>query len=365
LDQLSKDHILQQKEIGFRQDSIRKIQGQMDQFTRQANESEGILQRIAELELANTANETEAKEARVQAEKLGPRLVQAQKRLSETRSDARTNESRVDQHVRDLMQGRDRLQLMADEIEQTRARLRCEPGSEYVDRLEMATAERDKLHEQTSLSSQQLVAAVTVLQESDRIGAKLAAQQRETVDNIRLRANHTEQERIRGELKAAQESQARLESQLSQIYEDENDDGEVEETDGNLIGVIPRKRRHGPGGSLAQGAAKRRGGGGARLQQRREILNAKLSELTGSRAGLQGEVKQLEDQARRLTHELATDYKDVDMLYVRQLVQCKTEELANTDLETYGRALDSAIMRYHSLKMQDINKIIRELWINT
>ncbi|KAJ2556269.1 DNA repair protein rad50 [Coemansia sp. RSA 1878] len=366
LDQLSKDHILQQKEIGFRQDSIRKIQGQMDQFTRQANESEGILQRIAELELANTANETEAKEARVQAEKLGPQLVQAQKRLSETRSDARTNESRVDQHVRDLMQGRDRLQLMADEIEQTRARLRCEPGSEYVDRLEMATAERDKLHEQTSLSSQQLAAAVTVLQESDRIGAKLAAQQRETVDNIRLRANHSEQERIRGELKAAQESQARLESQLSQIYEDENDDGEVEEdTDGNLIGVIPRKRRHGPGGSLAQGAAKRRGGGGARLQQRREILNAKLSELTGSRAGLQGEVKQLEDQARRLTHELATDYKDVDMLYVRQLVQCKTEELANTDLETYGRALDSAIMRYHSLKMQDINKIIRELWINT
>ncbi|KAJ1839223.1 DNA repair protein rad50, partial [Coemansia sp. RSA 2703] len=83
------------------------------------------------------------------------------------------------------------------------------------------------------------------------------------------------------------------------------------------------------------------------------------------RAGLQGEVKQLEDQANRLKHELSTDYKDIDQLYVKQLVQCKTEEMANTDLETYGKALDSAIMQYHSLKMQDINKIIRELWINT
>jgi hypothetical protein len=34
-------------------------------------------------------------------------------------------------------------------------------------------------------------------------------------------------------------------------------------------------------------------------------------------------------------------------------------------LEKYATALDNAIMKYHSLKMDEINKIIRELWTQT
>jgi DNA repair protein RAD50 len=34
-------------------------------------------------------------------------------------------------------------------------------------------------------------------------------------------------------------------------------------------------------------------------------------------------------------------------------------------LEKYSKALDAAIMKFHSLKMEEINKIIRELWMNT
>ena len=43
----------------------------------------------------------------------------------------------------------------------------------------------------------------------------------------------------------------------------------------------------------------------------------------------------------------------------------QTTERANKDLEKYYKALDRAIMRYHSLKMNEINKIIKELWIKT
>lgn len=39
--------------------------------------------------------------------------------------------------------------------------------------------------------------------------------------------------------------------------------------------------------------------------------------------------------------------------------------MANADLEKYYKALDRAIMRYHGLKMAEINKIIKEYWINT
>ncbi|KAJ2738099.1 DNA repair protein rad50 [Coemansia sp. Cherry 401B] len=369
LDRLTQEHILRNKEIGFRQDSIRTLQRKLDQFARQASECESIQQRIAELESANVASKSEAKEARAKAEQLAPQLEQHQKRLAEYRSEARSQEAHMDKRVRDVVQNRDRLKLMTNEIERTRATLQCEPGDDkYPDRLAMVNAERESLQEQSAEHNRKLTAVTTVLQESDRIAVKLAARQREISDNLRLRVNRADQERIQAELKAAQDSQARLEDQLSQIYNDGMDAADsADETDmesSGLIGGAPRKRRHRGGGS-GQGANKRRGGGGARLQQRRNVLNAKLSELTSERAGLQGEVKQLEDQARRLSHELSTDYKNVDQLYVRQLVQCKTEELANADLETYGKALDAAIMRYHSLKMQDINKIIRELWINT
>lgn len=36
-----------------------------------------------------------------------------------------------------------------------------------------------------------------------------------------------------------------------------------------------------------------------------------------------------------------------------------------TDLEKYHKAIDVAIMKYHSMKMLEINKIIRELWVKT
>ncbi|KAJ2617218.1 DNA repair protein rad50 [Coemansia sp. RSA 1365] len=371
LDRLSHDHELKQKEVSFRQDSIRTLQNRLSELARRTSERNAIQERIVILESNNVKNESECQEAKAKADSLSPQMQENHQRLASFRSDAREKEQRIDQRIRDIMQGRDRLALMSDEIEQTRASMRCDPGnSKYPDRLTMVTAQRDELLEQVDTQNSTLSNIVSVLQESDRIAGKLSATLREISDNMRLRANATEQEKIKADLNLAKESQARLEAQLSQIYDGSADasdsadetSAETKTTDDELL-HIPRKRRRGDNSASGSHATKRHGG--ARLQKRRNILNAKLSQLTSERAGLQGEVKQLEDQARRLNHELSTDYKDVDTLYVRQLVQCKTEELANTDLETYGKALDAAIMQYHSLKMQDINKIIRELWINT
>jgi DNA repair protein RAD50 len=38
---------------------------------------------------------------------------------------------------------------------------------------------------------------------------------------------------------------------------------------------------------------------------------------------------------------------------------------ATDDLVKYAKALDSAIMKFHSMKMEEINRIIGELWRNT
>ncbi|RKP24015.1 P-loop containing nucleoside triphosphate hydrolase protein, partial [Syncephalis pseudoplumigaleata] len=82
-------------------------------------------------------------------------------------------------------------------------------------------------------------------------------------------------------------------------------------------------------------------------------------------AGLEGEVKQMQDQVVRMRHELNTDYKDIEQQHKQQFIKVKTTELAVKDMETYCKALDQAIMRYHSAKMKEGNKMNGELWINT
>lgn len=43
----------------------------------------------------------------------------------------------------------------------------------------------------------------------------------------------------------------------------------------------------------------------------------------------------------------------------------QTTETASKDLVKYYKALDRAITRFHGQKMEEINTIIRELWIKT
>ncbi|MCO5576260.1 hypothetical protein L7F22_030069 [Adiantum nelumboides] len=58
-------------------------------------------------------------------------------------------------------------------------------------------------------------------------------------------------------------------------------------------------------------------------------------------------------------------YKEIEKRYCAQLIQLKTTEMANKDLDKYYNALDRALMRFHTMKMEEINKIIKELWQQT
>ncbi|KAJ1812188.1 DNA repair protein rad50, partial [Coemansia sp. RSA 2598] len=373
LERMDQESIRKQREIGLRRDNIRRLQDTQDRYNLQVKERESLLKRISELEANSESNKAERQSAQEQASGLLPQLQSGQKKLADFRSEIKQRESGIDKRLRELTHSRDRLAMLTKEVEDTRKLLACPPGeTEYPDRLAMASAQMDELLEQEAGLKCQLEAIVHELLESDRATDKLGTQQREVSDNIRLRANLNEQGKLKEELKAASEKQARLEREFSEIYKGEDQDEQSQvlapdsDDDADVVELDSASRKRQRSNSGERGG---RGAGsrymGERLQRRREALNSQLSQLTSERAGLQGEVKQLEDQTKRLKQELTTDYKDIDQLYVRQLVQCKTEELANTDLETYSKALDAAIMRYHSLKMQDINKIIRELWINT
>eukprot|EP00731_Ephydatia_muelleri_P020288 Em0013g15a len=96
-----------------------------------------------------------------------------------------------------------------------------------------------------------------------------------------------------------------------------------------------------------------------RLQEDTDRLRKEEARQEGHRVGQ-------EDQLRHWQKELQSDmYRDVGTRHYNMLVVLKTTQLACSDLEKYYRALDRAIMRFHKVKMEEINKIIKELWIKT
>lgn len=94
-------------------------------------------------------------------------------------------------------------------------------------------------------------------------------------------------------------------------------------------------------------------------------LRTNFEKLSSENAGKLGEMKQLQNQINSLTHQLRTDYKDIEKNYHKEWVELQTRSFVTDDIDVYSKALDSAIMKYHGLKMQDINRIIDELWKRT
>ncbi|KAJ3024381.1 UNVERIFIED_CONTAM: DNA repair protein rad50 [Siphonaria sp. JEL0065] len=101
------------------------------------------------------------------------------------------------------------------------------------------------------------------------------------------------------------------------------------------------------------------------VQSQRKKLTVQYEQLCEELAGLSGELKQMEEQVNRIGRDVERDFADVAEKHTRQVIKLKTESLAIQDLEKYSKALENAIMKYHTMKMDEINKIIRELWCNT
>ncbi|KAK4330749.1 DNA repair protein RAD50 [Rhodotorula toruloides] len=91
----------------------------------------------------------------------------------------------------------------------------------------------------------------------------------------------------------------------------------------------------------------------------------KQTEMQAEQARLGGEIQSMTNDRKEKEEELNTEYKDIDEKYRRELINLKTAEMANQDLEKLQKALDGAIMRFHGLKMREINETIADLWTKT
>ncbi|RZC68646.1 hypothetical protein C5167_031923 [Papaver somniferum] len=94
-------------------------------------------------------------------------------------------------------------------------------------------------------------------------------------------------------------------------------------------------------------------------KQEKERLRSELDRSHGTLSVYQSNISKNKLDLKQ------AQYSDIDKRYFNQLIQLKTTEMANKDLDRYYNALDKALMRFHSMKMEEINKIIRELWQQT
>uniref|UniRef100_A0A671S0N6 DNA repair protein RAD50-like n=1 Tax=Sinocyclocheilus anshuiensis TaxID=1608454 RepID=A0A671S0N6_9TELE len=102
------------------------------------------------------------------------------------------------------------------------------------------------------------------------------------------------------------------------------------------------------------------------LRNERREVERKLEDLKKNRSVALGRQKGYEDEILRFRKELSEDqYCRAEDLYRDKMIVMRTTELANKDLDIYYKALDQTIMKFHSIKMEEINKIIRDLWRST
>lgn len=87
--------------------------------------------------------------------------------------------------------------------------------------------------------------------------------------------------------------------------------------------------------------------------------------LVAEQAQVMGQMASKDDQLQQLIKDWETEYQGAAQKYKEAHIRVETTKAAVEDLGRYGGALDKAIMKYHTLKMEEINRIIEELWRKT
>ncbi len=94
-----------------------------------------------------------------------------------------------------------------------------------------------------------------------------------------------------------------------------------------------------------------------------ETARSNIQTLWNKIERFNGRMQGLQEQKRNLKRKLVEpEYKNIDERQRMKMIEHETTNIVVTDLDKYYDALDKALLRYHGMKISDINKIIRELW---
>ncbi|VDM30408.1 unnamed protein product [Hydatigera taeniaeformis] len=101
------------------------------------------------------------------------------------------------------------------------------------------------------------------------------------------------------------------------------------------------------------------------LEQHINTLSNEEERLRSQKQAIKDKITQLQTELRMLERSLVEKYGDAETEYMKKIYDLRTTEILVTDLERYHQALDRAINAYHVEKVNEVNKIVRELWRTT
>jgi len=101
----------------------------------------------------------------------------------------------------------------------------------------------------------------------------------------------------------------------------------------------------------------------ATLKRKKEKAQRRWQELEGQQLRLMGQMTELGRTIEDVRTELDQDkLKNAEENYRKKTVELELRKHVSNDLSKYYSALEWSIMRFHRERMDQINKIIRELW---
>ena len=98
------------------------------------------------------------------------------------------------------------------------------------------------------------------------------------------------------------------------------------------------------------------------LQRMSQHKMKQYHNYSGQREGVIGMLKGKDNELKRLRTEYDTDLKGAALRYKEAHIKFESTKAAIEDIGKYSTALDQAVTKYHSLKMEEVNGIIDELW---
>jgi DNA repair protein RAD50 len=102
-----------------------------------------------------------------------------------------------------------------------------------------------------------------------------------------------------------------------------------------------------------------------RLMQEARYLESRHNKLASDETRIVATITAKDEELRRLGQEYDIDLKDARAKYKESHIRVETTKATIDDLARGTAAIDHAIMQYHSLKMEEINRTIGELWQST
>ncbi|KAM5432343.1 DNA repair protein rad50 [Microsporum ferrugineum] len=295
-------------DVGRLELKLRDLQRELDNTNFQLEKKTTLVSRVEEYRNLNLKQRETIENADNDIEGLIPEVSKAQTRHDDISTRSEQRERELQQEISSLTDSLHQLELASEDI------------TNYIERGGPAQLERSKRELQN------------ISDEIKRLEAEQTDLTRELNGiSTRLKDSESTKRQYSDNLRYRQESKALI-SVNQEISDLESQNAEVDRS---------------------------------RFREESERNTREHNALAAKQASKMGEMKSKDDQLMQLLADWNTDYKDAGAKFKEAHIKVETTKAAVDDLGRYGGALDKAIMKYHSLKMEEINRIIGELWQKT